>query len=225
MLSVSHFNRKHFANRCSEVHRRSVLPSERLLLLYIHSYYKLSPDVHTCQSCRSSCALTKPAGAFLLHSHSVLPISAPGVRTGAGCWEAELQPHCCQLRGAAGQGEKRKGKAPNSSSKGKDRGKAGLALTTSLSVSVWIVLKQFNVWSGSTGSSFMPRLHCSYQSQCHTSGVTVQRKCPSAVGPSHQNWYQSQLSWAHNSPCSSLQRVCLIAMNKPQETGASHSSC
>lgn len=39
MISISDSNQKHFASLCSEVHRRSLLPSELLLLLYIHSYY------------------------------------------------------------------------------------------------------------------------------------------------------------------------------------------
>lgn len=39
MISVSDSNQKHFASLCSEVHSRSVLPSELLLLLYIHSHY------------------------------------------------------------------------------------------------------------------------------------------------------------------------------------------
>lgn len=80
-------------------------------------------------------------------------------------------------------------------------------------VSMWIILKQGNVWRGSMGSSFMPRL---------------QRKHPSVMGAWGKYWYQSQLGCSHSSSCSSLKAICLIAswvMNKSQETRASHSSC
>lgn len=66
---------------------------------------------------------------------------------------------------------------------------------------------------------FLPWFYYCYQSQCLTRAsqcqtpvVTVQGKCPSAMSPSHQNWYPSQLSWAHSSSYSSLKAVCLIAL-------------
>lgn len=79
-----------------------------------------------------------------------------------------------RLLGARAAGEqqnrRRREKHPeaNSLSKSKEQGKAGPALTASLSVSMWVAVEQFSVWSGSTGSSFMPPLHCSYQGS-HTS--------------------------------------------------------
>ena len=114
VFSVSDSNQKHFASLCSEVQRRSVLSSGLLLLSYNHSCYNLSPDVYTCQSCRSSCASTKPAGAFLLHSPSVLPIAASGVRAQAAQQAAGRQS--CSLTAAgseeqAEQGKERKGRA------------------------------------------------------------------------------------------------------------------
>lgn len=197
MFSISDSNLKHFASLCSEVQRRPALSSGLLLLSYIHSCYKLSPDVYTCQSCRSSCASPKPAGAFLLHSQSVLPIAAGRMRAQAtqqaAGGRAAASPLPAQSSGQdRGRGGKAKHPEANSLSKGKDQGKASLALTASSSVSMWIARKQIDVWSGSVGFSFMPRLRYGYQSQC----------------PSHA-WSDraEEKSFSHGSPAPKLAPV------------------
>lgn len=69
-------------------------------------------------------------------------------------------------RQSMGRGGKAKHPEANSLSKGKDQGKASLALAASSSVPMWIAGKQIDVWSGPVGFSFMPQLHYGYQSQC-----------------------------------------------------------
>lgn len=100
VFRVSDTNLKHFASLCSEV-QSSVLSSGHLLLSYIHCCYKLSPDVYTCQSWRSSCASTNPAGSFLLHSLAVLPMAASGMRTPAAQEVAGRQS--CSLTAAGSE--------------------------------------------------------------------------------------------------------------------------
>lgn len=93
----------------------------------------------------------------------------------------------------SGQNRGRRGKAkqPDAKSltKGKNQGKAALALTASSSVSMWITLQQCNVWGGSMGFSSMPRLHYSYQSQrlSHTWSDCAE-----------------EMSFSHGSPASKL---------------------
>ena len=229
VFGVSDSSLKHYASLCSEVQRRSVLSSGLFLLSYILSGCKLCPDVYTCQSCRSNCAPTKPAGAFLLRSPSVLPSPTAGwehkpcSRLLGGRAAASLLP---AQKSRPSRGRRRKAKRPGANSL--TRGKDWLWQHPPLSPcwSHWSSA-MFGVgpWAYPSCCGYITAARASV---CHTPGVTVQRKCPSAMGPQHQNWYQSQLGWAHSSSCGSLKGVHLTAlwvMNKSQETTASHSSC
>lgn len=111
---VSDSDLKHFASLCSEVWRRPALSSGLLLLSCIHSCHKLSPGVSTCQSCRSRCAPTNPAGSLLLLSPPALPLAASRTRAQTAPQAAGRQS--CSLTAAsseerAEQGEEREGKA------------------------------------------------------------------------------------------------------------------
>lgn len=233
VFSVSDSKLKHFASLCSEAQRRSTL-SSGLLLSRIHSCYKLSPDIYNCQSCRSSCASTKPAGAFLLPS-LVRPAHRcwwdKSTSSAAGCWATEPRLHRCHLSRAGTGGEEKERQSnqrPIASTRARTKTRLAWPWQHPPLPPCW------SHWSSvmfGVGPWASPSCHgcimATRASVYRTPGVVVQRKPPSATAPQHQNRYQSQLGWAYSSSRSSPKAVCLTAlwvMNKPQETRASHSS-